>query len=97
APEHRPWRNEAAGLAAPDRGAGFVSLMINGLIRQIGHELKRRAVTHAPVGRQQAIVRRTRMAERRARQPRNDLAPAYREKVSPHCQPPLPPLLVPRS
>src|SRR6266851_4845550 len=46
--------------------------------------------------RQQTIVRRTRMAERRARQPRNDLAPAYREQVSHQRQPPLSRLFVAR-
>ena len=70
--------------------------MINGLVRQIGQEAKRRAVTHAPVGRQQTIVRRARLAERRTRQPRNDLAPAYREQVLDQREPLMSRLLVAR-
>ena len=50
-------------------------------VGQIGEQMKRRAVAHAPVRRQQAVVRRMRVAEGRAGEPRDDLAPAYREQL----------------
>ena len=64
-----------AGLAAPDCGAGrLVGASGNRAVRQIGQQPQRRAVAHAPVRRQQAVVGRMRIAERRAREPRHDLA-----------------------
>ena len=61
--------------------------MGDGLVRQIGEQAKRRAVAHPPVGCQQAVVARVRLAEGGARQPRDNLPPADREQVPHQRQP----------
>ena len=88
APEHRPRRHDAARLAAPDRGARRSRLARRGCRGPTGwRAAQRRAVAHAPVRRQQAVVRRMRLAEGRAGKPRHDFAPADREQVAHQRQP----------
>src|ERR1700688_2742257 len=72
-----------AGLAAPDRRGRSLRCWAGEVgRRQIGGEIKRRAIAHAPACGQQAVVMRVGVAEDRAGEPRDDLAPAYRQQFS---------------
>ena len=61
--------------------------MADGLVRQVGEQAKRGAIVHPPIGRQQAVGSRVRLAEGCACEPWDDLLPADFQQVSHQCQP----------
>src|SRR3984957_18507709 len=88
APEHRPGRDSLAQRAAPDWSSrDFTGVMGDVAVGQVGEQLQRCTIAHPPAGRQQAAVCRVRLAGSRAREPRDDLLPAYRKQLLHQLQP----------
>ena len=84
----RPGRETIAGLAAPDWGTRRLGGLAGDVgRRQIGGEIERRAIAHAPVCRRQAVVMSLGVAEDCACKPRKNFSPAYCEKFGHQRQP----------